>query len=125
MQAVNDDNRPRRMNMTKESKQRVLDAFDALIQVENGAPVPVGGRHNSHGGSARCDVCGHSLAEGTPHEQQLVKLTTYYGEPTPGYCPIGVAVAALSRLVPPYEKRDEWLAADERDLPKPSEQLKL
>lgn len=83
--------------MTKKSKVAVLAAFDALCSVENGAPVkpfPPGTVHKG-GKSARCDVCGLSLASGEAHSGRG--------------CPIGDAIAAVMRLVPPFAKRDEWL----------------
>ena len=79
--------------MLRDAKQNLLDAFDALGRVASGdVPRPT---HNTHGGSAACALCHHSLASGTANP-----------------CPIGVAQRALGALLPPYEQREVWLADD-------------
>lgn len=84
--------------MRRSSRVKVLEAFDALSFIESNEAPKTGGRRNSHGGSARCDQCGHSLASGEPHVN----------------CPIGDALTELRRLVfPSYYARQQWLDAAE------------
>ena len=77
--------------MTKESKQAVLDAFDALVKVETDSYIEA--RHPK-GGSFKCGICGGLRASNPPHQPD---------------CNIGKAIKALQPIVPYYQNRQAWM----------------
>jgi hypothetical protein len=74
--------------MTRDSKLNVLKAFDALWSVRREW-------RGRHGAGYICDICEVPEASNEPHR---------------GDCPVGVARAALLKIVPPFGQRDKWLA---------------
>jgi hypothetical protein len=82
--------------VTPENKAKLLAAFDALCEVAAGRPAAA--HHSGKGGSAQCDYCGKSLADGD-HDNGVWP------------CPVGQAVHALvtSGLLPNALDREAWL----------------
>jgi hypothetical protein len=76
--------------MNTEIKTELLEAYDSLNRVI----VSVG---RGKASSMACGYCLHPYSSGEPH---------------PVDCPIGQALHALNRIVPPYSERDKWLAED-------------
>lgn len=77
--------------MTRDEKERLLNAFDLISGMASGKDV---GRHSSHGSGLACLGCGQSNA--VAH--------------APG-CVVNRAIQQLVPLIPPYADREKWLAA--------------
>jgi hypothetical protein len=71
-----------------DAKRKLLQAWDALNEVV----IPVG---RGKGGSLACAYCRHSNASGQPHPED---------------CPLGQAHGALMRIIPTFDRREEWLS---------------
>lgn len=78
--------------MNRESKEKLLAAFDALEDMAVGrSPGP---RRHSHGGSMQCDYCGGSTGAFKQHTDN---------------CVVDHAIKALLPIVPPFADREKWL----------------
>ena len=96
--------------MNIEAKQKLLEAFDALIAVST-ARKP-GPHHSPHGNSAGCAYCGEFLSDGQ-HEHP--------DDGSAPKCPVAQAILALEALVPNWMEREAWLADPNRPPPQPWE----
>jgi hypothetical protein len=73
---------------TKEARQQVLNAYDAI----NSVRIFTG---HGKGSSSACAIC-----------------DSFMGDPHKPDCPIGIADAAIQPLVPPFFDREKWLDAE-------------
>ncbi len=73
--------------MTVANKVRILNAFDTL----NAVVEFVG---SAKGATSKCGECGHLANSPGTH---------------PGTCSTNAAISALSKIVPQFSAREEWL----------------
>jgi hypothetical protein len=90
--------------MTNESKQAVLDAYDALEKVGMGYRIehPETVAHKGGTSGFCCDYCDTGIWENPMHKPN---------------CVIGKALDALVTIIPPYTDRQAWL--DDKNQPPP------
>ena len=72
--------------LTAEGRRAVAEAFDALNRAATAIPAGHG-----KGRTLLCSICG--TTNGDPHSPS---------------CPIGVALAAISPLMPAFADREQW-----------------